>query len=115
MARPTIMKICLVIALTIAAGEAYATSYTATTLSGPTSVGASSFSPSNNVTIGVASAASMFSANSKHLNGDRVIAFTSTDSRLYFSSGATVGSTVAAPTASNEYSALSTTAGWNSM
>jgi hypothetical protein len=57
----------------------------------------------------------MFSANSKHLNGDRVIAFTSTDSRLYFSSGATVGSTVAAPTASNEYSALSTTAGWNSM
>lgn len=111
MARPTIMKIALVIALTIAAGSAYASSQ----LSSATAVGATSFTPSNNVTIGVASGNSEFSANSKHLNGDRIIAFTSTDSKLYFSSGATVGTTVGAPTASNSYSALSSTTGWNSL
>ncbi len=111
MVRPTIMKIALVIALTMAAGSAYASS-TITTVTG---LGASSFTPSNNVQIGVASSDSMYSANSKHLNGDRIIAFVSTDSKLYYSSGATVGSTVAAPSASNSNSNLSATSGWNSM
>ena len=111
MARPTVMKIALVIALTMAAGSAYASS----TITTATAVGASSFTPSNNVGIGVASGNSQFSAHAKHLNGDRIIAFTSTDSKLYFSSGATVGATVAPPSSSNSYSALSTTSGWTSM
>ncbi len=110
MARPTIMKIALVIALTMAAGSAYASQ-----ISAPVAVGAGSFVPSNNVTIGVVSVASMFSANSKHLNGDRIIAFTSTDAKLYYSSGATVGTTAAAPGASNSYSTLSAGTPWNSM
>ena len=118
MARPTIMKICLVIALTIAAGESYAaTSYTATKLTNATAVGAASFTPSNNVTVGVMSSASAYSANAKHLNGDRVIAFTSTDSRLYYSSASSlVGATVDAPSAADTYTACSATpATWNSL
>jgi len=105
------MKLALVIALTIAAGTAYGSSQ----LSVTSAVGATSFAPSNNVTVGVASAASMYSANAKHLNGDRIIAFVSTDSKLYYSSGAPVGSTVAAPGASDSYTNLSATTGWNSM
>lgn len=111
MARPTIMKIALIIALTMAAGSAYASD----TITAARAVGASSFTPSNNVGVGVASADSAYSAHAKHLNGDRIVAFNSTDSKLYFSSGASVGSTVAAPAASNTYSALSTTSGWKSM
>jgi len=111
MARPTLMKLALVIALTIAAGTAYGASQ----LSNTTAVGASSFAPSNNVTVGVSAIAQEYSANAKHLNGDRIIAIYSGDPKIYFSSGAPVGSTVAAPSASNTYSALSTTSGWNSM
>jgi hypothetical protein len=111
MARPTLMKLALVIALTIAAGTAYGASQ----ISNTTAVGASSFSPSNNVTIGVASVVTEYSTNAKHLNGDRVIAIYSGDPKIYYSSGAQTGSTVAAPAASNTYSNLSTTSGWNSM
>ena len=115
MARPTLMKLALVIALTIAAGTAHATG---TVISATTPVGAASFAPSNNVQIGVAADDTNYSANSKHLNGDRVIGFVSTDSKLYYStgSGVTVGSTTANPSTSTQYSTLSATgSGWNSM
>jgi hypothetical protein len=111
MARPTLMKLALVIALTIAAGTAYASSVISVT----TPVGASSFAPSNNVSIGVVSTISLYAANSKHLNGDREIAFTSTDSRLYYSSGCPVASPVTAPGAATDYSTISGMTGWNSM
>ena len=112
MARSNLIKIAFVVALTMAAGSAYAASATITS---PTAIGSGSFVPSNNVQIGVTATDSMFSANSKHFNGDRIVAFTSTDAKLYYSSGATVGATVAAPSASNQYSSCSAGGVWNSM
>jgi hypothetical protein len=111
MSRPTLLKLALVIALTMAAGSAYA----ASSFSVVTPVGITSFAPSNNVTLGVASEAGGYSAHAKHFSGDRVVGFTNTDSKLYYSSGATVGAAVAAPAASNTYSALSTDTAWKSM
>lgn len=111
MAKSNLIKIALVVALTMVAGSAYASS----NITGIQAIGSGSFVPSNNVQVGVAAADSMFSAHAKHLNGDRIIAMVSTDAKLYFSSGASVGSTVAAPAASNTYSNLSGTTGWKSM
>lgn len=113
MARTSLMKIALVIALTIAAGTAYASSQ----ISSQTSIGTGggSFSPSNNVTIGVASSSAGYSANSKHLNGDRVMGIINTDSKIYFSSNAPVGSTVNAPSATNTYSNISGGGSWTSL
>lgn len=111
MARTNMIKLAFVIALAMAAGSAYASS----NLTGPIAIGAGSFVPSNNVRVGVASGDSLFSAHAKHLNGDRMVAMVSTDAKLYFSSGAGVGSTVAPPSASDTYTNLSATAGWTSM
>lgn len=113
MARTSLMKIALVVALTIAAGTTYASS----NITSATAIGGGSFSPSNNVQIGVASSDAGYSAHSKHLNGDRVIAIVNTDSKLYYSSGSgvTVGSTFAAPSASDTYTNLSSTTGWTSL
>jgi len=113
MARTNLIKLAFVIALTMAAGSAYGA---ASQICAATQIGAGSFVPSNNVTIGVSSSDTMFSANSKHKNGDRLIAMFSGDAKLYYSTvTASIGSTCAAPAASNTYSALSSTAGWTSM
>jgi hypothetical protein len=111
MARKDCLKIALVIALTIAAGSAYASSQ----ITAGVAMGGGSFAPSNNVTIGVASTAGGYSVNSKHFNGDRVIGGCNTDPKMYFSSGAAVAHTVAAPAASDSYTGLSTTTGWTSL
>ena len=111
MSRPTLLKLSIVIALTIAAGSANA----ATSFSVLTPIGITSFAPSNNVTLGVASQPGGYSAHAKHFSGDRVVAFTNTDSKLYYSSGAAVGATIAAPTASDTYSTLSAGGVWKSM
>lgn len=112
MARPTIMKVALIIALTMAAGTAYAGS---TVITSVTSVGASSFTPSNNVEVGVASDGSAYSANAKHSKGNRIIAFSSTDSKLYYSTSTTdlVGASLTAPAAASTYSTMPS--GWISM
>ena len=112
MARSSLIKVAFVVALTMAAGSAYGASVS---ISIPTAIGSGSFVPSNNVRIGVTATDSMFSANSKHFNGDRIIAFTSTDAKLYFSSGASVGSTATPPSAADQYSSCSAGGVWNSM
>lgn len=112
MARPTIMKIALVIALTMAAGSVYAGTAKITSV---TSVGASSFTPSNNVQVGVNSDGAAYSANAKHLKGNRLIAFSSNDSKLYYSTSTAelVGVELTAPSAVTSYATMG--AGWNSM
>lgn len=112
MARPTLMKLALVIALTMAAGTAFAAG---TNITATTAVGNSSFSPSNNVTIGCASSNTDYSVYSKHLNGDRVMGIYSADPKIYYSISA-AGTTVSAPSASNANNAMSaSSSGWTSM
>lgn len=110
MARKDFLKLAFVIALTMAATTAYGS----TQFTGTGAVGAGSFTPSNNVSITAVSAATGYSANSKHSSGDRIIGFSNTDAKLYYSSGAATGS-VAAPAASNTYTNLSSTTGWSSL
>jgi hypothetical protein len=105
------MKLSLVIALTLAAGSAYA----GCVLSVVSPVGSTSFSPSNNVSIGVTSDAKGYSANSKHSSGDRYVGFVNTDSKLYYFSGAAIGAQASAPAATDTYSNISSTTGWLSM
>jgi hypothetical protein len=87
MSNKSIFKLCLVIALSIAATSAYGA---ATTISGQLQIGGGTFSPSNKVTItydsGPASDnASSYVAKSKHSAGDRIIATSNADPKMYYS------------------------------
>lgn len=107
MARPTIMKIALIIALTMAAGSAHAS-----VISSAVQIGVSSFTPSNNVSIGVKSDAAAYSAHAKHSGGNRYVAFSSADAKLYFS---TVEPTTAFADVAASSTYLTMPSGWTSM
>ena len=87
-----LLKICFVAALLISASSAYATS----NISGATVLGGGTFSPSNKVNIQAIATSTAYSAQSKHLSGDRQVGTNSTDPKLYWTT-ATVGSASTAP------------------
>ena len=109
MAQPTKLKLALVIALTIAASPAYAT----TRFSGATSVSGSSFSSSNKVSVYAASDAtgSMYVINSAHDLGDKCIGAQAGDSKLYYTTAAAGSASTIACTVVT----TSTITGWTSM
>lgn len=116
MAKPTMLKLALVIALTMAASSAFAAG---TLYSGATSVGGTSFSASNKVRVYYANDAtatnsfngSNYVINSAHDQGDKVIGAASGDAKLYFTTTTAGAATTTASTV------VTTTAisGWTSM
>ena len=112
MSTKNTFKLCLVIALTMAATSAFGA---ATTISGQVQIGGGTFSPSNKVEItydsGLASSnASSYVAKSKHLSGDRQMATSNADPKMYYK-------TVAVTTAIESSSSTETFGGtaWTSM
>ena len=106
-------KLCLVIALTLAATSAFATSRT---ISGTEVIGGGTFSPSNKVTISyeagpAASNASAYGAKSKHAAGDRVNATNNTDPKMYWSK-VDITAVVPAASSTEQYTAAGA---WTSM
>jgi len=101
----TLIKICFVAALMMAAGSAYAS----TSITGTTVIGGGTFSPSNKVNIGVTSTSTNYSAQSKHSSGDRQMGTNNTDPKMYWSAAA-IGAVATTPAnATVDYS------GWTSL
>ena len=99
MARPTILKVAVVIALTMAASAAYS----ATTISASTDLGGGTFTPSNKVSISVATDGTANSFNgtaygavAKHGQGDKNIASNNVDPKLYFKTAAVTSTVITA-------------------
>ncbi len=114
MAKPTMLKLALVIALSMAASAAYAT----TAFSGSTSVGGTSFSSSNKVTVYAATNGTSTSfdgttyvINGAHNAGDKVIGASAGDAKLYFT---TTTAGIATDTAKTVVTTTVIT-GWTSM
>lgn len=89
MDKKTLSKICLVCVLTMAAGSAYAGSFSGTTINGTSGT----FSTSSNVTIEVDSSVSNYAASSQHLQGDRAY-FTNSQNPAFYYESKTKGTTV---------------------
>ena len=104
----SLFKICFVAALLISASSAFAGG-TGTTITGTTVIGGGTFSPSNKVNINARSTTVNYSAQSKHLSGDRQIGTNNTDPKMYWTSSP-VGSAVGTPGSETvDYS------GWTSL
>ena len=99
MSKATTLKICFTAALLSAAGSVYAADITGTTV-----IGGGTFSPSNKVNIQCVSTSTNYSAQSKHLNGDREMGTNNTDPKMYWSSKATSTSAAAPGSATVSYS-----------
>lgn len=123
MAKPTIMKLAYVIALTMAAVSV--ANAAVGTFTGATGVGGTSFSASNKVTVWAVTDGTnsttfngtVYSIRSAHSGGDKCIASASGDAKIYFATAAagsasTIGS---APATGDSYSASGSTATWTSM
>lgn len=119
MARPTMLKLALVIALTMAASVAYATptKYTGAN----NDIGGSSFSASNKVNVFAATDGTSgsfdgqnYSIRAYHDAGDKVIAGKSGDSRIYFATTTPgQGSAHSGAATTDDYASSSGT--WSSM
>lgn len=99
MANHNVLKIAVVIALTMAASAAYS----ATTISGSTDLGGGTFTPSNKVSISVATNGTSgsfdgtsYGAVAKHGSGDKNIATNNSDPKLYFKTAAVTSSVITA-------------------
>lgn len=79
-----LFKICFVAALLISASSVYAAG-TGTTIAGTTVIGGGTFSPSNKVKIVARSTPTAYSAQSKHLSGDRTMGTNNIDPKMYWS------------------------------
>lgn len=100
MAKQSILKIALVIALTMAASS---TVFGATTISSSTDLGGGTFTPSNKVEISVATDGNGTSFNgtaygavAKHKSGDKNIGSNNVDPKLYFKTAAVTSSVITA-------------------
>ncbi len=119
MARPTMLKLALVIALTMAASSAFA----ATAFRGANNdIGGSSFSASNKVTVVAATDGTNsttydgqnYSIRAYHSAGDKVIAGKSGDSRIYFATTTPGnGSALSGAATGDDYAGSAGT--WSSM
>ena len=87
-----ILKICFIAALLVSAGSVYA----ATDITGATQIGGGTFSPSNKVNIQAKATSVNYSAESKHLSGDRIYGTNNVDPKIHYTSGV-VGSAATAP------------------
>src|ERR1044072_3822280 len=99
------LKICFVIAVTLSASTAYCSAV----IDAATVLGTNSFSPSNKVSIGIATTATAYTIKSKHGAGDRMIAANNTDAKMWFKTVAV--STVTEATATND--TLDAANGWS--
>ena len=102
----TIRKIAFVCAVVMLYSNAYAQQdfTTSTTLS----VGAQQVKPSNHVTIRITSNTSAFAAESSHASGDRKYGTSYTDTKVNWSTGTTLATTIAATD-------VFTGSGWSSL
>lgn len=98
MAKQSILKIAVVVALTMAASAAYAA-----TISASTDLGGGTFTPSNKVSISVATNGTsgsfdgtQYGAVAKHSSGDKNVASNNADPKLYFKTAAVTSSVVTA-------------------
>lgn len=125
MARPTILKICFVIAALSCIGVANS-SHAAESkqITGPIQIGGGTFSPSNKVTVyvsvgpagcdpSIASATcQQYTAKSKHSAGDRVISSNNSDPKVYYKTVVTTTALEAPASATESFTA---TASWTAM
>lgn len=96
-------KICFVAALLISASTVYSADIT-----GATTIGGGTFSPSNKVNIGVISTDAEYSAESKHYSGNRILGTNNLDPKMYWTT-ASVGAACSVPAnASVDYSSWTT-------
>lgn len=99
-----LFKICFVAALLLAASSSYASNIT-----GSTVIGGGTFSPSNKVNINAVATTTNYSAESKHLSGDRIMGTNNVDPKMYWTTSV-VGSSATAPaSATVDYT------GWTSL
>jgi len=105
MAKKDIFKVCLIAAVVMSASTAMAAGIT-----GTTSIGGGTFSPSNKVTINVESNGTNYAAKSGHSSGDRTIFTNNIDPKMVWTSK-TVGSAPDTVTGATE--AIDTT--WTSL
>lgn len=100
-----LLKICFIAVLIVSASSSYGADVN---ISGSTVLGGGSFSPSNKVNIYAFSISTGYSANSKHLSGDREIGTNNLDPKLHWTT-ASVGSVAATPgSADKDYSQWTT-------
>lgn len=95
MTAKDLLKVSLVLTLVACGSTAYATAF-----SGAFSfANGSSFTPSSNVTMELASAPANYAATAQHLSGDRVYFANNADSHIYYTTKATGTTTSIGPTA----------------
>jgi hypothetical protein len=101
MAKQSMLKVALVIALSMAASAAFG----ATSISSSTDLGGGTFTPSSKVTISVATNGTSgafdgtsYGAIAKHGSGDKNVGSINTDPKLYFKTAAVTSSVITAST-----------------
>lgn len=127
MARPTIFKICFIIAALSCIGAATSYAANSSLISGSLIIGGGTYSPSNKVTVQVAvsgpaatcdpsnatNPCQSYAAKSKHGSGDRVIATNNLDPKVYYK---TVDVSVATSTWTvSATESFTTAASWTAM
>lgn len=124
MARPTVLKICFVIAALSCMAATTSHAALSKEISSSISIGGGTYSPSNKVTIKVsvgptgcdpsiqASTCQQYVAKSKHSSGDRVFATNNTDPKVYYKTVATTLTLENPGSATEEFTA---TASWTAM
>lgn len=127
MARPTILKICIVIAALSCIGAA--TSYAAgsSSITGTIVIGGGTFSPSNKVSVDVAvsgpaagcnpsiatNPCQTYAAKSKHSSGDRISATNNSDPKTYYKT--VPASTALSSSAPDVTESFTNPANWTAM
>jgi hypothetical protein len=120
MNKAHLLKLALIIVLGTAA--AASTAYASKVISGTTLLGGNSFSPSNNVSVYIATDgsgagqgydANTYSAKSKHQKGDKTVGCLAGDPKLYFYGGSSTADTSHVTPATND--SYTDTSIWTSM
>lgn len=107
MSKKNITALCFVVAALMAAGTANASTAISTT---SVTIGNGAFAASNNVKIGVDTAAASYAALSGHLNGTRTFFTNNADPKIYF------GTRAAGTHFTNTVAATDTApSGWSSL
>lgn len=123
MARPTVLKICFVIAALSSYGATNSFAALSSSISGSILIGGGTYSPSSKVTVNVSvgptgcdpnttATCQQYAAKSKHSSGDRVIATNNTDPKVYYK---TVVQTLPLETVGSATEEFTATASWTSM
>lgn len=92
MSKKNLFKLCMVVALTISAVSAYGSG----SISGNTTLGGGTYSPSNKVTVWVDSTDAGYAATSYHVNGGKSLGTNNIGTKLFWTTK-TVGSSGSTP------------------